>query len=76
MTTPLSFEDAQRIVEETITEHVQRSAGYRHTDPIALLREVAERLRAASSIALWAEVDASAKQESKLAPVPAKGNGQ
>lgn len=63
MKTSLKFEDAQRIVEETITEHVQRSAGYRHTDPIALLREVAERLRAASSMALWNEIDASAKQE-------------
>lgn len=75
--TTLKFEDAQRIVEETITEHVQRSAGYRHTDPIALLREVAERLRAASSIALWAETDASAKQEWLEAERrAAKGNGQ
>jgi len=71
MKTPLKFEDAQRIVEETITEHVQRSAGYRHTDPIALLREVAERLRAASSMA-----DASAKQEWLEAERAAKGNGQ
>jgi hypothetical protein len=71
MTTPLKFEDAQRIVEETITEHVQRSAGYRHTDPLALLREVAERLRAASSMS-----DASAKQEWLEAERAAKGNGQ
>lgn len=74
--TPLKFEDAQRIVEETITEHVQRSAGYRHTDPIALLREVAERLRAASSMALWSETDASAKQEWLECELPAKGKGQ
>lgn len=74
--TTLKFEDAQRIVEETITEHVQRSAGYRHTDPIALLREVAERLRAASSMALWNETDASAKQEWLEGERAAEGNGQ
>lgn len=66
--TTLKFEDAQRIVEETITEHVQRSAGYRHTDPLALLREVAERLRAASSMAVLEEVDNAERA--------AKGNGQ
>lgn len=74
--TTLKFEDAQRIVDETIAEHVQRSAGYRHTDPIALLREVAERLRAASSMALWNEIDASAKQEWLECELPVKGTGQ